>query len=229
VSYPPSGPQDPPGQNSGWQSQPYQPQGYQPGNYPPGGQAAPPYGQPPRKNRAGLIIILLLVILIAALGVGGVIAFGLVAGDGEASPEPGPATSVAPPASTPTAKKSIPAPQPTRTVKPPTTKPPVTPPVRPAVDPAELARRFVAQLNANNPAAATALGCAGTKQFLPTLIEQWIAPPTKLTVGDPIGQQPTFLVPLSGTTKGAAVSGMVIVRKVGNAPLCLQVFRVTPR
>jgi hypothetical protein len=156
-----------------------------------------------------------------------VIAFGLVAGEGEASPAPGPATSGAPPASTPTPKKSSPAPQ--RTSKPPTTKAPGTPPVKPAGNPAELARRFVAQLNANNPAAATALGCASTKQLLPTLIEQFAAPPTKLIVGDPIGQQVTFLVPLSGTTKGAAVSGMVIVRKVGNDPLCVQVFQLTPR
>ena len=234
MSHPPSGPQDPrpqdrPGQNSGWQSQPYQPQGYQPGNYVPGGQAAPPYGQPPKKNRAGLVIVLMLVILIAALGVGGVLAFGLVSDRTEGSPDPEP--SVAPPASA-TPERSIPAPQPTKTFKP-TVKPPVTPtvrpPVKPAGGPAELAQRFVAQLNANNPTAATALACADAKQFIPILMGQFIGPPSKLTVGDPIGQQPTFLVPLSGSTKGAAVSGMVIVQKLGSEPLCVRVFQVTQK
>jgi len=65
-------PPERPSQNPGWQSQPYQPaSGYQPGNYAPGGPAAPNYGQPPRKSRAGLIIVLMLVLLIAVLGVGG--------------------------------------------------------------------------------------------------------------------------------------------------------------
>jgi hypothetical protein len=103
------------------------------------------------------------------------------------------------------------------------------PSVKPAGDPAELARRFVAQLNANNPTAATALACANTKALLPTLIEQWIAPPTKLTAGDSIGQQTTFIVPVSGTTKCSAVSGLVVVQKLGNEPLCVRFFQLSPR
>ncbi|WP_344211701.1 hypothetical protein [Kribbella sancticallisti] len=175
----------------------------------------------------------MLVLLLAVLGVGGVLAFGLVSGDGEAAPDPGPATSVAPPASSPTPERSIPAPLPTRTVKPPTAKPPVTPSVRPPVKPAEsaveLARRFVAQLNANNSAAATALGCASAKQVLPLLIKQWIEPPTKLTVGEPFGQQPTFGIPLAGTTKGSAVGGLMVVQKLSDEPLCVRAFTISPK
>lgn len=227
MSYPPPGPdasrpQDRP--NSGWQPRPYQQQPYHPGGTGTGGPnwGGPGYGGPPKKNRAGLIIILTLVFLIAILGIGGVLAFGLVSGDnGASSPDPAPATSVAPPASTPTVAR----PQPTKTVKPPTAKPPV----KPAGDPAEFAKRFVAQLNANNRAAASALACANTKALLPTLIEQWVAPPTKLTAGISIGQQTTFIVPISGTTKGSAVNGLILVRKVGNEPLCVQVFQLAPR
>lgn len=230
MSYPPPGPQDPRPQDrpsSGWQSQPYQPQGYQPGNYTPGGQGVPPYGQPPKKSRAGLIIVLMLVILIAALGVGGVLAFGLVSGSDEGSPEPGPASSVAPPAS-PTPEKSIPAPQPTKTFQPSVT-PTVKPPVKPAGDAGELAKRFVAQLNSNNLAGATALACADTKLFFSALMDQFIAPPTKLTADDPQGQAPLFVAQLSGSTKGSTVSGMVVIHKSGNDPYCVQVFQLTPQ
>jgi hypothetical protein len=235
VSYPPSGPQDPrpqdrPSQSPGWQSQAYQPQGYQPGNYAPGGPAAPSYGQPPKKNRAGLVIVLLIVVLVAALGVGGVLAYGLVSDRLESSPEPDPGTSV--PAATATPDKSIPAPQPTKTFKPtvkPTIKPTVKPPVKPAGDPADLARRFVAQLNADNADGATDLVCADTRALVPTLLEQFVEPPTKLTSGDSFGDGPTYMVPLSGTTKGRAVKGMLVVQKPAEGPLCVQVFQLTPR
>ncbi|MEV0801939.1 hypothetical protein AB0I34_29865 [Kribbella sp. NPDC050281] len=42
-------------------------------SYPPGGPAAPNYGQPPRKNRAGLIITLLVALLVGVLITGGVL------------------------------------------------------------------------------------------------------------------------------------------------------------
>ena len=231
VSYPPSGPQDPrpqdrPSQSPGWQSQPYQPQGYQPGNYAPG-SAAPSYGQPPKKNRAGLIIVLLIVVLVAALGVGGVLAFGLVSDRLEGSPDPGPASSVPVPASA-TPEKSIPAPQPTKTFKP-TVKPTVKPPVKPAATPDDLARRFVAQLNADNADGATDLVCADTRMLVPALLEQFVSPPTKLTAGDSIGDGPTYMIPLTGTTKRRAVKGMVVVQKPAEGPLCVQVFQLTPR
>jgi hypothetical protein len=234
VSYPPPGPQDPrpqdrPGQSPGWQSQPYQPQGYQPGNYAPGGPAAPTYGQPPKKSRAGLIIVLLVVVLIAALGVGGVLAFGLVSNSGDdaggTAPAPGPGSSVVPQES-PTPEKSIPAPQPTKTFRPtPTAKPPVTP----AGDPADLAARFVAQLNANSSTGATALGCEDTKIFITTLMDQWIKPPSKLVAGDSIGDGPTYIVTVTGTTKGGAVKGFVVVQKTSEAKLCVQVFQLSPK
>lgn len=232
MSYPPSGPQDSgpqdrPSQSPGWQSQPYQPQGYQPGNYAPGGPAAPNYGQPPKKNRAGLIIVLLVVLLVAALGVGGVLAFGLVSDRLESSPEPDPGTSVPAPTASPE-KKSVPAPQPTKTFKP-TVKPTVKPPVKPAGDPAELAGRFVAQLNADNADGATDLVCADTRQLIPTLLEQFVGPPTKLTAGDSFGDGPTYMVPLAGTTKGRAVKGMVVIQKPTDGQLCVQVFQLTPR
>ncbi|MEU4605185.1 hypothetical protein AB0F43_19565 [Kribbella sp. NPDC023972] len=203
----------------------YQPPGYQPGNYSPGGPAAPPYGQPPRKNRAGLIIVLMLVLLIGVLGVGGVVAYRLVS-DRQTSSSPDPVSSAAPPASSPT--RTLPAPQPTK-IRPTPTKPPTTKPAKPAVTVADLGRRFVVQLNANNPTAAAALACESSKQLIPRLMQTYLEPPTKLTTGTPIGQQFTFVVPLSGTTKGSSVSGVLVIHQLGDEPLCVRVFQVSPR
>jgi hypothetical protein len=195
----------------------YEPPGYLPGNYSPGGPAAPPYGRPPRKNRAGLIIALMLVLLIAVLGIGGVVTYRLVSDWREKSSSPDPGTSAAPPVSSPTPQRSIPAPQPT--------KPPAT---KPATTVSDLARRFVAQLNANNPTAASALACESSKQLIPTLMRAQLEPPTRLTIGTTIGQQLTFVVPLSGTTKGSSVSGVVVIHNLGTEPLCVRAFSVNP-
>jgi hypothetical protein len=202
----------------------YQPPGYQPGNFGPGGMAAPPYGQPPRKSRAGLVIVLLMVLLIAVLGVGGVVAYRLVSDWRSSNPDPG--TSAAPPVSSPTPQRSIPAPRPTKTLQPSPTKPPAT--KAPATKPADLARRFVAQLNANNPTAAAALACEGSKQLIPTLMQVQLKPPTKLTTGTLIGQKLTFVYPLSGTTKGTTVSGVLVIHDLGSEPLCVRAFSLTP-
>jgi hypothetical protein len=206
----------------------YEPPGYLPGNYSPGGPAAPPYNRPPRKSRAGLIIGLMLVLLIAVLGVGGVVTYRLVSDWRSSNPDPGP--SAAPPVSSPTPQRSIPAPQPTKpATKPPTTKAPTTKaPTKPATNVSDLARRFVAQLNANNPTAAAALACEGSKQLIPTLMQTQLKPPTRLTTGTLIGQQITFVYPLSGTSKGSTVTGVLVIHNLGTEPLCVRAFSVNP-
>lgn len=202
----------------------YEPPGYLPGNYSPGGMAAPPYGQPPRKGRAGLIIVLMLVLLIAVLGIGGVVTYRLVSDWRSSNPDPG--TSAAPPVSSPTPQRSIPARQPTKpTAKPPTTKAPTT---KPAASVSDLARRFVVQLNANNPTAASALACQGSKQLIPGLMRVQLKPPTRLTTGTLIGQKLTFVYPLSGTTNGSTVSGVLVIHDLGAEPLCIRAFSLTP-
>lgn len=60
-------------------------------------------------------------------------------------------------------------------------------------------------------------------------METFLKPPTRLTTGTPIGQQTTFAVPLSGTTKGSTVSGVVVVIQLGNEPLCVRAFQIGPR
>ncbi|MEV0282505.1 hypothetical protein AB0H36_00155 [Kribbella sp. NPDC050820] len=197
---------------------------YQPPHFGPGGMAAPPYGQPPRKNRAVLIITLLLVLLIAVLGVGGVLTYRLVADWRSSNPDPGP--SAAAPITSPTPQRPNPAPTKPPTPKPPASKPPTT---RPAATVGDLARRFVAQLNANNPTAAAALACEGSKRLIPTLMQTQLAPPTNLTLGTVIGQQPTFVYPLSGTTERATVSGVLVIHNLSTEPLCIRAFTLTPR
>ncbi|TDD27824.1 hypothetical protein E1218_09155 [Kribbella turkmenica] len=218
MSYPPPGPQDQRPQD--------RTHGYVPGS------AAPDYGRPPRKNRAGLIITLLLVLLVAVLGVGGVVAYRLISDKTSSAPDPF-RTSAAP-ASTP--DPTVPPSQPPKTSRPSATKRPVTP--RPVATPpvtgsrpnaTEHARRFVAQLNANNPTAAAALACQSSRQLIRTLMRTHLQPPTSLTTGTPIGQQTTFVIPLSGTTRGATVSGVVIIHDLDAEPLCVRVFNLTPR
>ena len=167
---------------------------YQQGNDGPSGPAAPSYNQPPQKNRAGLIIGLMLVLLIAVLAVGGVLAYRLIS---DKASQPGTAP------------------------KPSATKPPT------ATDAGELARRFVAQLNANNPTAATALACEDSKGIIPALMRNQLKPPTRLTTGTPYVQATIFVVPISGTTKGSRVTGYVSLHDY-NGPLCISEFQVTP-
>ncbi|TCC53016.1 hypothetical protein E0H75_04575 [Kribbella capetownensis] len=79
----------------------------------------------------------------------------------------------------------------------------------------DLARSFVAQLNANNPTAATALACRSAKQVIPFLMRQYLYPPTRLTTATtPIGAQVTFVVQVSGYTKGAKVPGAVVIQQL---------------
>lgn len=205
-------------------------------SYPPPVSAAPNYGQPPKKNRAGLIIVLMVLLLIGVLGTGGVLTYRLVSHKLNSGPEPGPsaqppAASSPTPKPTPTPIRSVPAPQPTKSVRPPTTKPTTKPPAipaRPATTAAELARRFVAQLNANNSKGAAALACESSKQLIPILMGQYLQPPTKLTTGPSIGGQPTFAIRLSGTTKGSPHTGIVIIQRLTPEPLCVRIFSITP-
>jgi hypothetical protein len=104
----------------------------------------------------------------------------------------------------------------------------MTPPTGSAGDLAkakDLAQRFVTQLNANKPAAAAALGCPESKELLPTLIRVLIKPPTKLTIGEALGQT-VIIVRLAGTTNGHQVSGMVLIQETSTP--CVRAVQVAP-
>lgn len=231
MSYPPPpGQQNPPPQGRpdptpGWQSQPYQAQPYQPQG---GSWATPPYGGPPRRSRAGLIIVMIVVLLIVVLGIGGFLAYRLTSGTSDGGTAP-----AAPPPTTgkgtqPAPTKTVPSAVPSKIpVKPVPTKVIPSKPVNGKPTKATafaLAGRFAAALNADNVEAATALGCADTKAMLPSLISIWVKAPTSFTVTDAvIGDGPTFLIPIAGTTHGQKMGGMVIVE--GS---CIRVFQVSP-
>ena len=196
----------------------------------PGGFNGPPgYQQPPQKNRAGLFIVLLVVILIAVLGIGGVVAYNL-ANDKSSSPdttEPGGLD----PSGIPT---GLPTEDPT---EPPTEDPTEVPTVPPTTLPTAgganaaaaiaLTKQFVGQLNANKPAAAAALACPESKDLLPTLIRVLIKPPTKLTVGETLGQT-VIIVRLTGSTNGHSVSGIVLIQEDQSGQPCVRALQVAP-
>ncbi|WP_350279998.1 hypothetical protein [Kribbella sp. HUAS MG21] len=203
----------PPGPDYTWQPQP--------GNY----QSAPTYGQPPRKSRAGLIIALIVVFALVALGAIGVLAVRLVNDRRTSDPEPG---SAAVPPQTTTTRPTAARPTSAR----PTTPRPVSPRTTTATGAAAaavLGQRFVTQLNANNPTAAAALACESSRQLIPTLMRTFLAPPTKLSAGRVIGREPTFVVPLTGSTKGSTITGVVVVHQIPPEPLCVRAFQVSPQ
>lgn len=177
-------------------------------------KSAPTYGQPPKKSRAGLIIALIVILIIVALVAVGVLVHRLVSDHQDSTANPGPGTSVAPPPATKTARPTTPAPA-------------KTTPVTPVTSAADLGRRFVAQLNANNSKGAAALACKNSEQLIPLLMRTLVGPPTKLTTGTPTGQATTFVIPLSGTSKGAAVTGVLVLTKLDPSPLCVQAFQLT--
>ncbi|WP_130386449.1 hypothetical protein [Kribbella sp. VKM Ac-2569] len=203
----------PPGPNYSWQPQP--------GDY----KSAPTYGRPPRKNRGGLIIVLIVVFVLVALGAVGVLAFRLVSDHRTSDPEPGSAAAAP--------RSTAGNPKPTTTTRPTAARPTAVRPTtaRPSaprpVSASDLARRFVTQLNANNAKGAAAFACEGSEQLIPLLMRTLVGPPTKLTTGTPTGQAPTFVIPLSGTSKGAAVTGVLIINKIDPAPLCVRAFQIT--
>ncbi|MFF0266008.1 hypothetical protein [Kribbella sp. NPDC004536] len=221
----------PPGPNYNWQPQP--------GNY----KSAPTYGQPPRKSRAGLILALIVVLALIALTAIGILAYRLVNNhqtpnatatpSAPHTPAPTAHPSTAHPSSAhPTAVRPTTAhPTATRpTATHPTTAPPTTarPPQTGPAAATTIGRQFVAQLNANNPTAAAALACKGSEQLIPTLIQALLTPPTNLTLGQPIGQDPTYVVPLTGKTNNTPVTGVLIIQTHPPTPTCIQAFQVTP-
>ncbi|NEA33386.1 hypothetical protein [Streptomyces sp. SID13031] len=228
MSYPsPPGPQNPPpqgGQNPtpGWQSQPYQSQSqpYQPQG---GNWAAPPYGGPPRRNRAGLIIVLIAVLLVAVLAIAGFLAFTLTAGNDDGGTAP-----AAPPPTTgkvtqPVPSKTVPSAAPSKIPTKPVASKPVTSRPLPGTERAalNLAVSFIARLNAGDTDGAVALTCADTKSTMPILVNLWIAAPTKLAASEPVIGQDPYLVPFTGTTKGSKVSGTIITQ----GP-CVRIFQL---
>jgi hypothetical protein len=200
----------PPGPNYSWQPQP--------GNY----KSAPAYGQPPRKSRAGLILGLIVVLALVALGAIGVLAYRLV-NDHRTSASAAPSASHNPTSlAHPTTARPTTA-HPT-TARPTTARPSQTGTAAVTA----VGRQFVAQLNANNVTAATALACKGSEQLIPTLMRTLLTPPTTLTAGQPIGQDTTFVLPLTGRTNNTSVSGVLVVRHLPPAPWCIQAFQVSP-
>ncbi|MFC9694408.1 hypothetical protein ACFTSF_38040 [Kribbella sp. NPDC056951] len=191
---------------------------------PPGGMAAPDYGRPPRKSRAGLFIVLMLLLLIVVLGTGAWVATKVVSSikPDNSTPPPAPITSVAPP---PKLTASV-KPKPSATVKTVPVKPlPITPrPAIPPSDSAQLAARFVTLLNANDAKGATALGCVDTKQAIPTLIEQFVRRPASLTVSKAqvSGAGAIAVFSLGGTMKGATAGGVLVVEVAGQP--CVKSF-----
>jgi len=198
---------------------------------PPGGIAAPDYGRPPRKNRAGLFIVLMLVLLVAVLGTGVVVATKVVSSmrQDPSTPPPAPVTSVAPPTTSAQPKPTASAkPRPTTSVRPRVTAKPV--PVKPLpVTPApsssaQVAARFAARLSANDAEGAKALACVDTAQSIPIVMQQFVRQPASLTVSRAAVSKagPIEVFSLRGTMKGAAASGIVVVEVAGRP--CVKQF-----
>ena len=193
----------------------------------PGGFSGPPgYQRPPQKNRAALFIVLLVVLLIGVLGVGGVVAYNLVGDKSSDTSQPGGLDPSDIPTDIPSDFPSyLPSNDPSQEPSP---EPTMTLPTAGSGDLAkakDLAQRFVSQLNANKPKEAAALGCPESKELLPTLIEVLIKPPTKLTIGEAVGQL-VIIVRLTGTTNGHQVTGMVLIQETGTP--CVRAVQVSP-
>ncbi|GAA0936495.1 hypothetical protein GCM10009554_24050 [Kribbella koreensis] len=196
----------------------------------PSNWATPPYGTPPPKNRAGLIIFLIVVLIALIIGVIGFVAYRLTSGsggsDGGTAPA-GPLTSTqVTTAPKPAPSKVVPSkpvlskPAPTQTAP---SKPVVSKPAAGTKQAAfALAGKFAGQLNAGDTDAAVAMTCADTKATMPTLIDFWIGGKTSLTVSEPVLGEDPYVVRFTGTTKGQQVTGMVIVQ----GP-CVKVFQLS--
>ncbi|MFK4083282.1 hypothetical protein ACI2LF_04175 [Kribbella sp. NPDC020789] len=187
---------------------------------PPGGIAAPEYGRPPKKNRAGLFVVAMLLLLVAVLGTGVWVATKVVSSVKPKSPAP--VTSAPKPTVPVKPKPTVPL-KPTAPVKTVPVKPvPVTPPV--AGRAAQVVAQFVARLNANDTKGATALGCADTKQAIPVQMRQFVRRPASLTVNKaPVNTAgPIMVFSLGGTMQGSAASGILVI-EVASRP-CVKSF-----
>ncbi|MFI5735896.1 hypothetical protein ACIA49_37635 [Kribbella sp. NPDC051587] len=197
---------------------------------PPGGPAAPDYGRPPKKSRAGLFIVLMILLLVAVLGSFAFVATqvftDLRAADPQLPPDTQPVAPT-PKLTTPVKPKPV---KPTRTRPVPTVpvKPvPITPLPPAPTGSAQLAAQFVARVNANDTKGATALACADTKQAIAPTMQTLVRRPAALTVSRASvtsGGGPIEVYALAGTMKGATTSGILVI-EVATRP-CVKSFAV---
>jgi hypothetical protein len=173
------------------------------------------YGPPPRRSNTGLIIGIVVVVVLAVVGIIGMVFVlrGNDAANGPTQPQGQPSL-VQPTESAP----STPAADAPR-----------------LTEATALAGKFVGFLNANKQKEAAALGCAGSKQLLPTTIMLIVDESTKLKLsGKPIVEEPGTtaypmrmdLVPISGKTRFGPMSGAVRLEDVSGQPLCVRLFEL---
>jgi hypothetical protein len=191
---------------------------------PPGGPAAPDYGRPPKKSRAGLFIALMILLLVGLL-----VAFALVAtqvftdlraADPQLPPD------VQPVVPTPKRTASV-KPKPTASVKTVPVKPvPITPLPPAPTGSAQIAARFVARVNANDTKGATALGCADVRQAISSQFTTFVRRPAALTVSKtPVSSAgPIAVFSLGGTMQGTTAGGILVI-EVATRP-CVKSFAV---
>jgi hypothetical protein len=191
---------------------------------PPGGPAAPDYGRPPKKSRAGLFIALMILLLIAVLGSFAFVATKVFTDLRAADPQLPP--DVQPVVPTPKRTASV-KPKPTTPVKTVPVKPvPITPLPPAPTGSAQIAAQFVARVNANDTNGATALACADTKQAVAPTMQTLVRRPAALTVSKaPVTSGgPIEVYALAGTMKGTTTSG-ILVLEVATRP-CVKSFAV---
>jgi hypothetical protein len=117
------------------------------------------------------------------------------------------------------------SPTPSKPTKAPTAKPTPKPgTTKPATTADQVAEQFVARLNVNDSKGAAALACADAQRQVSLLIEQFVRPPTLLTVSrTSVGSAGSIaMYTVSGSTKGADVRGIVVVQ-VASRP-CVMSF-----
>ncbi|NUS00050.1 MAG: hypothetical protein HOV67_32925 [Kribbellaceae bacterium] len=200
-------PYGPPGQA------PYGGPGYGQG-YPPGG---PGYGG--RGPRRTWVFVVLGAVVLLVLIIGVAVALGTRSPGTNTSGPTEPSTAPLPP-STSSGSSVSPAP----------TVPTPTAPASAAPRLAEartLATRFIAYLNANDQAHATALGCEESRKLLTGQLIVMVDPPTKLAVTGPGVSVPSYYprisVPFSGTTNGTVpLTGTVDIMDIPSRPLCVR-------
>ncbi|TDU89907.1 hypothetical protein EV138_3487 [Kribbella voronezhensis] len=96
-----------------------------------------------------------------------------------------------------------------------------------------MTKKFLGYLNTNNQKAASAMGCEGSKQLLPTAISLVVDESTNLTAGTATVEEPGTsaypmrmdLVTISGTVKYRPTNGWVRIQDVPGEPLCVRMFQ----
>jgi hypothetical protein len=95
--------------------------------------------------------------------------------------------------------------------------------------------KFLGYLNTNNQQAASAMGCEGSKQLLPTAISLIVDESTNLKAGTATVEEPGTsaypmrmdLVTISGTVKYRPTNGWVRIQDVPGEPLCVRMFQTS--